>query len=116
MSAVVHLSEYAVSDLASIGDYIEYQLSSPQAANKTLTTIIDAIQMLGEFPESGVAITAMGDLVTPYRVFICEKRYAISYVYDKSSQSVWVYRVFHTIQDWLAVLIKQGSDTKEEQE
>ncbi|MCL2882839.1 MAG: type II toxin-antitoxin system RelE/ParE family toxin [Coriobacteriia bacterium] len=108
MSTEIRFSEYALSDLAGIGDYIEFQLSSPQAANKALALILDAIQALSDFPENGVSVIAPDGFVTPYRVLICEKRYAISYIFDKETQKVWVYRVFHTIQDWLAFLLARS--------
>jgi len=113
MSFEVKLSEYAISDLAGIGDYIEFQLGSPQAANKALADIFEVIQMLGEYLESGVSISAPANA---YRVFICEKRYAISYIFDKDLQRVWIYRVFHTTQDWLALLLKRSQDSQAGQE
>jgi len=106
MSIKVEISEYADSDLTNIENYIEFQFGSPQAAKKALALILDAIQTLGEFPEAGVAIALPDGVVTPYRVLICDKRYAISYIFDKKAHKVWVYRVFNTIQDWLALLLR----------
>ncbi|MCL2332863.1 MAG: type II toxin-antitoxin system RelE/ParE family toxin [Actinomycetia bacterium] len=108
MSIDIKLSGYATSDLAAIGDYIEYRLSSPQAAEKTLHMIFDTIQVLSDLPENGEVITTSEGFVTPYRVLICEKRYAISYLYDKGAHRVWIYRVFHALQDWLALLLSRS--------
>lgn len=115
MSVEILLSEDAVSDLANIGDYIGFQLNSPQAAKNTIASLIGAIQILGVFPESGASVLSPDNTyATPFRVLVYEKRYAISYLYEKDSQRVWVYRVFHTLQDWLAFLLKRAADTNDE--
>jgi len=116
MSVRLEISEYADADLTGIEDYIKFHLSAPKAASKASALILDAMHTLSDFPESGTAVMSPDGYRTPYRVLICEKHYAISYAFDRNTQKVWVYRVFHTTQDWLALLLGRGSGVQKEQD
>ena len=49
----INYSPKALQDLDEIWDYISKELSNPDAAEHVVTSILDAVDVLGEFPESG---------------------------------------------------------------
>ena len=56
MQSKIEYSPKAVRDLDEIWDYIENELSNPSAAQNTVDGIMDKIDDLAMFPESGAKL------------------------------------------------------------
>ena len=57
----IEVAPGAVNDLISIRDYIENELGSPIAAERTLNAILDAIKQLESLPLRNKALTMFPD-------------------------------------------------------
>ena len=83
----------AIEDVNAIAEYIARD--SVDNAALFVTRLVDAVERLGQFPESGAVIPEIGDsacrqvLCVPYRV-----------MYRFDGNSVWVTGVVHGARDW----------------
>ena len=99
--AEVTVSRLARSDLVHIRDYIQDELSNPDAALRITARLKQAMQSLQSMPERGKPLDAILAVHTEYRFLVCES-YRIFYLYD--GQKVEIVRVLHTLQDFMRAL------------
>lgn len=99
----IEITDLAEKDLEDIGDYIAYELHSPQAALNTLRGIRSVINQLDLFPERNEvdedeALAKLGLYKEYY------KNYKIYYLIDKDKSKVIIVRILHMLVDsrvWL---------------
>ena len=99
--AEVIVSRLARNDLVNIRDYIQNELSNPDAALRIMAQLKQAMESLQTMPERGKPLDAILAVHTQYRFLVCES-YRIFYLYD--AQQVEVVRVLHTLQDYMRAL------------
>ena len=99
--AEVIVSRLARNDLVHIRDYIQNELSNPDAALRIMAQLKQAMESLQTMPERGKPLDAILAIHTQYRFLVCES-YRIFYLYD--AQQVEVVRVLHTLQDYMRAL------------
>jgi plasmid stabilization system protein ParE len=99
--AEVIVSRLARNDLVHIRDYIQNELSNPDAALRIMAQLKQAMESLQTIPERGKPLDAILAVHTQYRFLVCES-YRIFYLYD--AQQVEVVRVLHTLQDYMRAL------------
>ena len=99
--AEVIVSRLARNDLIHIRDYIQNELSNPDAALCIMAQLKQAMESLQTMPERGKPLDAILAVHTQYRFLVCES-YRIFYLYD--AQQVEVVRVLHTLQDYMRAL------------
>ena len=99
--AEVIVSRLARNDLVHIRDYIQNELSNPDAALCIMAQLKQAMESLQTMPERGKPLDAILAVHTQYRFLVCES-YRIFYLYD--AQQVEVVRVLHTLQDYMHAL------------
>ena len=99
--AEVIVSRLARNDLVHIRDYIQNELSNPDAALRIMAQLKQAMESLQTMPERGKSLDAILAVHTQYRFLVCES-YRIFYLYD--AQQVEVVRVLHTLQDYMRAL------------
>ena len=99
--AEVIVSRLARNDLVHIRDYIQNELSNPDAVLRIMVQLKQAMESLQTMPERGKPLDAILAVHTQYRFLVCES-YRIFYLYD--AQQVEVVRVLHTLQDYMRAL------------
>ena len=99
--AEVIVSRLARNDLVHIRDYIQNELSNPDAALRIMAQLKQAMESLQTMPERGKPLDAILAVHTQYRFLVCES-YRIFYLYD--AQQVEVVRVLHTLQYYMRAL------------
>lgn len=101
MKNKIHYSPEALNDLNEIWEYIFSELSNPQAAEKTVSNIMDAIDMLQEFSQIGAPLSSITDIESDYR-FLVSNSYLM--FYRVVACDVYVDRVLHGRRDYLRIL------------
>ena len=99
--AEVIVSRLARNDLVHIRDYIQNELSNPDAALRIMAQLKQAMESLQTMPERGKPLDAILAVHTQYRFLVCES-YHIFFIYD--GQKVEIVRVLHTLQDYMRAL------------
>ncbi|MBQ9045153.1 MAG: type II toxin-antitoxin system RelE/ParE family toxin [Oscillospiraceae bacterium] len=99
--ADIVISPVARSDLREIGDYINRELRSPDAARRLIRRIQDAILPLHDFPEMGTPLLADVPDRIPYRYLICGS-YMIFYHF--ADETAYIDRVLYGRRDYLTLL------------
>jgi plasmid stabilization system protein ParE len=99
--AEVIVSRLARNDLVHIRDYIQNELSNPDAALRIMAQLKQAMESLQTMPERGKPLDAILAVHTQYRFLVCES-YRIFFIYD--GQKVEIVRVLHTLQDYMRAL------------
>jgi len=97
----INYSPKALQDLDEIWDYISKELSNPDAAEHVVTSILDAVDVLGEFPESGAPLEPHIDLDSPYR-FVTAGSYIAFYRFEENT--VYVDRVLYQKRNYAKLL------------
>ena len=113
MSYKLNYSPAFLEDLYQIGDYIETQLQNPAAADRVTGGIMDATDVLAEFPETGARVFLPGGLDSGYRFVVFEDYLA---VYQTRFQEVYIVRASNKRQDHLRVLFPWFSREAERDE
>lgn len=67
MQSKIDYSTRALRDLDEIWDYIEFELCNPSAAQNTVDGIMDKVDGIASFPESGVKLVFENRLDSGYR-------------------------------------------------
>ena len=90
-----------LEDLVKIGDYIEIRLQNHEAADRITNGIVDATDILAEYPETGSRVFLPGGLDSGYR-FVTFQGYLA--VYRIQQNEVYIARAVHEKQDYMRVL------------
>ena len=97
----INYSPKALQDLDEIWDYISKELSNPEAAEHIVNSILDAVDILDEFPESGAPLEPHINLDSPYR-FITSGNYIAFYRFEENT--VYVDRVLYQKRNYAKLL------------
>ena len=97
----INYSPKALQDLDEIWDYISKELSNPDAAEHVVTAILDAVDVLGEFPESGAPLEPHINLDSPYR-FVTAENYIAFYRFEDNT--VYVDRILYQKRNYAKLL------------
>ena len=95
------LSSEARRDLKIIQDYIADEQESPQAALKVIEAILDRIERLLEFPDTGTLLSPKVDFPTNYR-YARAAGYLIFYHHENNK--IFVDRIIHEKRDYITIL------------
>lgn len=101
MSKKIFYSPLAQQDLAEISDYIAEELGSPITAAGIVEEILDRVDLLAQFPESGTPLSSICSIQSSYRFVISHGYLAFYRVLD----AVYVDRILHQRRDYLRVLL-----------
>lgn len=93
-------SPLAQQDLDNILTYIAEDLASPSAAANTVTSILDRVDLLATFPDSGTPLTSIYPIKTGYR-FVQAGNYLAFYRHENN---VYVDRILYAASDYLKTL------------
>ena len=99
--ATLSLSAQARRDLKGIQDYISDDQESPLSAIKVIDKILDRIEDLLLFPDTGTLLYPKVDFPTNYR-YARAAGYLIFYRHEKSH--IFVDRIIHGKRDYITVL------------
>lgn len=102
MKSRIEYSPKAVMDLDEIWSYIENELCSPGAAQNTVNGIMDAIDGLAMFPESGARLQFDGGLESGYR-FVSFKNY-LAFYRLRPNHVIEVDRILYAGRDYMRML------------
>ncbi len=92
--------------MGEIWDYIALDLQNRPAAQRVIDGILDAVDLLETFAESGVLLSSITDVETDYR-FLVSGNYLV--FYRVSSSEVYVDRVLYGRRDYLRLLFGDTS-------
>ena len=99
----VYVADPAADDLARCLEYISVDLQSPMAAARLLADMGRFIQSLASFPSRFRLLPR-----SPWRErgYHCAsvRNYIVIYKVDEARGEVFVSRVFHSLQNWEAML------------
>ena len=70
MQSKIDYSPRALKDLDEIWDYIEVELCNPSAAQNTVDGIMDKVEGIAAFPESGAKLVFENGLDSGYRYVV----------------------------------------------
>ena len=80
-------TDEARCDLDSIWDYIALDLQNQQAAERLVNKIMDRVDQLEDFAESGMLLSSISEVIGEERFLVCEN-YLIFYHTGKSVVTV----------------------------
>jgi len=95
------LSAEARRDIKGIQDYITYEQENPQAALKAVEKILDRIEDLLRFPNTGTLLSPKVNFETNYR-YARAAGYLIFYRYE--NDRIFIDRIIHGKRDYIAIL------------
>lgn len=101
MASRIHYSPMTLKDLDEIWEYISDELMNPSAAENTVSGILNLIDSLEEFPETGSKLVFDNGLDSGYR-FVIYKNYIA--FYHLQNGSVYVDRVIYGKRDYMKIL------------
>jgi plasmid stabilization system protein ParE len=100
----ISLSHDARQDLRNIQNYISIDKESPQTALKVIEKILDKIENLADFPDTGNLLYPKMNMPTNYR-YKRAAGYLIFYRHEKNN--IFVDRIIHEKRDYIAVLFPE---------
>ncbi len=103
MQSKIAYSPQALKDLDEIWNYIEFKLYNPEAAQNTVNDIIDSIDVLNTFPESGIKLIFENNIDSGYR-YVIYKKYLAFYRLE-SDNIIKIDRIIYSSRDYINLLI-----------
>ena len=101
MKNSIHYSPKAQNDLDEIWEYITAHLCNPQAAENTVNKIMDTVDELENFSETGALLSSVTAIESDYR-FLTSGNYMV--FYRVNGQDVYIDRVLYGRRDYLRIL------------
>lgn len=101
MDNKIHYSPKSLSDLDEIFDYIAFELKDIIAADNTVNNIIDSIDILKQFVESGSVLCLPTYEVTIYRYVISDNYLSF---YRLSENEIYIDRIIYGKRDYIKIL------------
>ncbi len=101
MKSNIKFSPKALEDLDDIYTYISENLQNPIAADNTIHSILDSVDLLQEQPKSGKILTFLSGMNSGYR-FVIAGNYLAFYRYKNNI--VYVDRVIYGRRDYMKIL------------
>lgn len=105
MQSKIDYSPRALKDLDEIWDYIEHELCNPSAAQNTVNGILDKVDEIAFFPESGTRLEFENGLDSGYR-YIRFKNY-LAFYRVRPNRVVYVDRVIYSGRDYMSILFPE---------
>ena len=105
MQSKIEYSPRALKDLDEIWDYIEVELCNPSAAQNTVDGIMDRVDGIASFPESGSKLEFENGLNSGYR-YVVFKNY-LAFYRLKANDIVYVDRVIYGGRDYMSILFPE---------
>lgn len=105
MQSKIEYSPRALKDLDEIWDYIEVELCNPSAAQNTVDGIMDRVDGIASFPESGSKLEFENGLNSCYR-YVVFKNY-LAFYRLKPNDIVYVDRVIYGGRDYMSILFPE---------
>jgi len=102
------LSAEARRDLKNIQDYIADEKESPQTALKVIEKILDKIESLLSFPDSGTLLSSQVNFPTNYR-YVKAAGYLIFYRHE--NDQIFFDRIIHGKRNYITILFPASKDT-----
>ena len=112
MKNKIHYTTQSLRDLDDVWDYIAFELQNPQAAERTVNKILDKVDQLAEFAQSGALLSAISEMIGEERFLVCDS-YMIFYHSEK--QEVTIDRVLYGRRDYLRVLFEKTEPPEPEE-
>ncbi len=106
MQSKIDYSPRALKDLDEILDYIEFELCNPIAAQNTVNGIMDKVDGLASFPESGAKLEFENGIDSGYR-YVVFKNY-IAFYRLRLDNTVYVDRVLYCGRDYMRMLFPEN--------
>ncbi len=104
MKNSIHYSPKAQNDLDEIWEYISFELCNPQAAENTVNKIMDTVDKLESFSETGALLSSVIDIESDYRFLTCGNYMVF---YRVNEQDVYIDRVLYGRRDYLRILFPE---------
>lgn len=101
MAREILYSPLALHDLDEIESYITNDLGNSNAAARIIGGILDRVDLLSQFPESGTPLSSICSVQNSYR-FVISDGYLAFY---RVSDAVYIDRILHQRRDFLRVLL-----------
>lgn len=105
MKRKIDYSPRALKDLDEIWDYIEGELYNPGAAEHTVNGLMDKVDGLALFPESGARLEFENGLDSGYR-YIIFKHY-LAFYHLRPDNVVYIDRVIYGGRDYMRLLFSE---------
>ena len=106
MQSKIDYSPRALKDLDEIWDYIEFELCNPSAAQNTVDGIMDKVEEIASFPESGAKLVFENGLDSGYR-YVVFKNY-LAFYRVRPNNVVYVDRVLYGDRDYMRILFPES--------
>ena len=102
MQSKIDYSPRALKDLDELSVYLEVELSNPSAAQNTVDGIMDKVEGIAAFPESGAKLVFENGLDSGYR-YVVFKNY-LAFYRVRPNNVVYVDRVIYDGRDYMRIL------------
>lgn len=106
MQSNIRYSPRALKDLDQIWDYIELDLYNSSAAQNIVNGIIDKIESIALFPESGAKLEFENGLDSGYR-YVVYKKYMVFYR-TNTENIIFIDRVIYSGRDYMRLLFSKS--------
>ena len=104
MKNKIQYTAQALRDLDDVWDYIAFDLQNPESAEKIVDKILDRVDQLVDFAQSGALLSAVSEVIGEERFLVCEN-YMI--FYHSGNGEVTIDRVLYGRRDYLRVLFEK---------
>lgn len=101
MKNKINYSQEAFKDLNEIEQYIASDLDSPNAAINIVTHIMDTIDLLRNFAESGALLSSIIDIESNYR-FLVSGNYLV--FYRVNHKDIYIDRILNNKRNYMNIL------------
>ncbi len=106
----LYYSPESRQDLDDIWNYIIMDLCNPDAALHVVNDIMDAVDSLQDFSESGAPLSSLIDTESDYR-FLVHGNYMV--FYRVVNQNAYIDRVLYGRRDYMRILFQSSNDSNE---
>lgn len=100
----IYYSPKAENDLDEIWRYISSEVCNPQAAKHTMHRILERVEQLGDFPQSGAMLSSLLPVESAYRFLVCGKYLVF---YRVLAEDVYIDRVLYGKRAYLRILFQK---------
>lgn len=107
----IHYTDSSRGDLDEIWDYISFDLQNPTAAQRTVSTIMDAVEQLADFAEIGTPLASVISTAQAYRFLVVGNYLAF---YRVQGRDVYIDRILYGRRDYLSILFGEMLDDQGE--
>lgn len=103
----ISYSPEALNDLDDIWAYISNELKNPNAAQNTINSILDNIEILREFSGIGALLSSVTDIESDYRFLVCGNYLAF---YRTTNKDVYIDRILYGKRNYISILFGISSE------